>query len=409
MTPVFFANIEGENQMHKLTELLKKMKMHLKEEGLNETFHIIVRYVQLQCQNQKVKNTDYWKKEEGPVVNIVTAIPYYDIGGGQRSSQLTKTFHRMGYSVRFFYAEYSYDEKLENVYIPASAHMRITEESIQKLREKVRSDELFIFESPLQEFLPILEIAAEKGCRIVYENIDNWETSLGRKFFKEDVLRVFLEKAQILVGTAKPLVEQLENYLERYGIESKPILYLANAVDGEVFNGNVKHEKPQDLVEGERTFLYYGSLWGEWFDWELIIGFAKRNPNYAINLIGSTDGIRQIMKDCPENIHFLGLKAQQELPAYLQYADYALLPFKTGKIGDYVSPLKIFEYIAMHTKVLTTSLPDIKNYPNLYFGDTVESWETIVSANPEVDVEAAAKFTAQNTWESRIAMLQQGW
>ena len=383
--------------------------MHLNDEGLSETLHIVKRYFQLQIRNQKVKNADYWNQSNGNVVNIVTAIPYYDIGGGQRASQLTKTFQRQGYFVRYFYAEYSYDKKLESVSIPAGVHTRITEEVIEALRKEVSEDELFIFESPLQAFLPILDIAAEKGCRIVYENIDNWETSLGRKFFKEDVLRGFLEKAHILVGTAKPLVKQLEDYLERFGLASKPILYLPNAVDGEIFCGKTKHMRPNDLVQGERTFLYYGTLWGEWFDWDIVLGLAKKNPQYAINLIGNTEGIQRQIKEYPSNIHFLGLKAQSELPAYLQYVDYTLLPFKTGEIGDYVSPLKIFEYIAMHTKVLTTPLPDIKNYPNLYFGNTAEEWERIVLEDTEVDVEAAERFTAQNTWESRIEALQQGW
>lgn len=400
--------------MQKIKELLQKLKLHLKEEGIGETFHIVIHYVQLQIRNQKVKMTDYWNKkspseEEKPVVNIITAIPYYDVGGGQRASQLTKTFQRMGYYVRYLYAEYSYDKKLENIEIPAQVHMRITEQTVERLKQEVKTEELFVFESPLREFLPLLEIAASKDCRIVYENIDNWETSLGRKFFQEETLRNFLEEADILSGTAKPLVEQLETYLERFKIPKKPILYLPNAVDGEIFCGEKKYEKPQDLILGEKTFLYYGSLWGEWFDWDLILGLAQKNPKYSINLIGNTEGIRSRLKSCPDNIHFLGLKAQTELPAYLQHADYALLPFKTGAIGDYVSPLKIFEYIAMHAKVLCTTLPDIKQYPNLYFGDSAEEWEEIVKRDPKVDIAAAEAFTEQNTWESRILALQQGW
>jgi hypothetical protein len=124
-------------QMQKIKELLQKMKLHLKEEGLQETIYIMQRYIQLQFRNHKVKNTDYWKEANGPVVNIVTKIPYYDVGGGQRSSQLTKTFHRLGYSVRFFYADYSHDEKLESVYIPACVHTRITEESITRLKNEM--------------------------------------------------------------------------------------------------------------------------------------------------------------------------------------------------------------------------------------------------------------------------------
>jgi glycosyltransferase involved in cell wall biosynthesis len=61
----------------------------------------------------------------------------------------------------------------------------------------------------------------------------------------------------------------------------------------------------------------------------------------------------------PENIHFLGLKKQIDLPSYLYYSDYAILPFKTDEIGKYVSPLKLFEYIAMNKPVISTMLDDI--------------------------------------------------
>ena len=347
----------------------------------------------------------YLTEKNSPVVHIVAAIPYYDIGGGQRCSQLAKTFNKMGFRVKFFYSNYSCDKKDNKVTLPLECHCKIDDKAIELVKKNVNKDDLFIFEAPLTQFEGLLDIAIQSECKIIYENIDNWETSLGQEFFDEEMLKKILKAAHVLTGTAKPLVAQLEEYLKRYQIskDGKQILYLANAVDEEMFCGAQVCEQPEDLFLGKKTFLYYGSLWGEWFDWDLVTGLAKRYPEYAINLIGNADGIQKKVQSCPDNIHFLGLKAQMELPAYLQYVDYALLPFKRGEIGDYVSPLKIFEYISMYTRVLSTTLPDIADYPNIFYGDKVEDWEKAILADIPVNRDEADIFIEKNTWFNRAS------
>lgn len=403
--------------MNKLISLAKTTMEYLKEEGIANTSYMIYQYIQRHLNICTVKKTDYFeikiKEDEkvfltektGPTIYIVTGIPYYDIGGGQRASQLAKTFNQMGYRVKYLYSNYSYDKKDNKVVIPVETHAYINEDTVAYVKKTLTKDDVLILESPFRQYEAIVDIAVEVGCKIVYENIDNWETSLGQQFFDEETLKKYLSLAHVLTGTAKPLVEQLESYVEKYQLEQKPILYLPNAVDDKLFCGVQKTECPADLQKGEKTFLYYGSLWGEWFDWDIIIGLAKRNPSYAINLIGNAEGIHKKVRECPENVHFLGLKAQSDLPAYLQYVDYTMLPFKRGEIGDYVSPLKMFEYIAMYTRVLSTTLPDIQGYPNVYFGDVVDEWEAVVNADPIMDRSAADSFVEQNTWSYRITTL----
>lgn len=400
--------------MSGIARLVKKTMECLKEEGVKNTIHMIQQYLSYQWSLHIAKRADYFDmkikadelkaltEKNQNVVYIVAAIPYYDIGGGQRCSQLAKTLNKMGYRVKYLYSHPSCDEKDSKLFIPTETHVQIDEKVITYVKNHASKDDLFVIEAPFSKFGPIIDIAIEKGSKIVYENIDNWETSLGQQFFDEQVLRKVLSAADLLTGTAKPLITQLENYLEKYNIKDKKIVYLPNAVDDMLFFGLQKRERPKDLVQGTKTFLYYGSLWGEWFDWELVIGFAKRNPSYSINLIGNAAGIQNKVEECPDNIHFLGLKEQEKLPDYLQYVDYTLIPFKRGDIGDYVSPLKVFEYIAMYTRVLSTTLPDIQGYPNVYFGDIAEEWEKIVKDDFETDREAAEHFTAQNTWTARL-------
>jgi len=436
-------NIGGTNMFHKIAQITKKITTYLKYHTLGETVHwlwhrVISRVRKKLAGPQGVSAAapaayaaeekkaqaagkipvnwpDYRRylltEEEATTVSlkhrrsvfIFATIPYYDIGGGQRSSQLAKTFNKMGYAVHYIYGFKSSDFNQKNyIPIPCVSHMHIDALTIADFSELIGKDDLMILEGPVAAFVPYAQAAKAQQAKVIYENIDIWETSLGSGVYSDRKdLNTLLTCSDLLVGTAKLLVEQLQRYCSELQLE-KQIVYLPNAVDDELFAARLQYEQPKDMVLGTKTLVYYGSLWGEWFDWELIFGLAKSDASISINLIGDHEPIPHIRRKAPDNVHFLGLKKQTELPAYLKYADFALIPFKTGEIGDYVSPLKIFEYIAMNKNVLTTALPDVAGYPNLYSGNDLQTWIDTVTSAGEPDEAAAEDFTASNTWANRI-------
>lgn len=399
-----------------MSSKIKKLKDYFNENGLKETIKKVYRYTsfKLKVKNPSKSNVVYKlsKKEKQNIrlktekkVYIFTNIPYFDVGGGQRAAQLAKTFNSMGYLVEYYYAFNSSETLKHNILLPVTAHKKINKIDKEKFNNEVTEKDIFIFEAPMEMFLPYLEIATNNKCKIVYENIDNWETSLGNMFFSENALKQILAKSTILVGTSKLLVEQIKEYLKKYKIENKKVLYLPNAVDSDLFEPRKMYEQPKDLVKGEKTLLYYGSLWGTWFDWDLLKQVADSNKNISINLIGDYAGIIDVKKKMPENIHFLGLKKQTDLPSYLYYSDYAILPFKSDEIGKYVSPLKLFEYIAMNKPVISTMLEDIVNYDNVYCSNDGKDWIKWVNEELNFDIEKRNEFIFQNDWYSRCSEL----
>ena len=337
---------------------------------------------------------------------IFGTVPYFDVGGGQRSSQFAKIFNRMGYSVYYIYAYECSETNIPMVSIPATYHKYVKNADYDEVSDYAKEDDIFIFEAPIKTFEKYLGLAILKKCKIVYENIDNWETSLGNLFFSENTLKLMLNYADMIISTSKKLVEQTEEYVKKYCTVSKPVYYLANAVDDELFEPRKQYEKPNDLIIGEKTLIYYGSLWGEWFDWDIIKAIANSSEKISINLIGDYTPIKHIKEEMPCNVHFLGIKRQEQLPAYLKYSDFALLPFKPGKIGDYVSPLKIFEYISMDKYILATDLPDIQNYPKTFISHKAEDWIKQINsidttASSEEDISKRNLFINNNNWYSR--------
>lgn len=411
--------------MKKIKKYIGKVVNHYRYHGLKGTWNAILFQIKKRCHstknggyitgfekyrnfdlNEQEVNDDILYKSEKNVF-IFATVPYYDVGGGQRSSQLTKIFNKMGFSVYYIYAYECSESNIPLISIPATYHKQIQNVNYDELEDVVKKDDLFIFEAPIKLFDKFLAMAKIKEAKVIYENIDNWETSLGSMFFNKETLKMMLNNADMIVATAKKLVSQTEEYVKKYCKTQKKVYYLANAVDDEIFEPRKSYEKPEDLKLGTKTLLYYGSLWGEWFDWDIIEGVAKSDENISINLIGDQSGIPEIVKKMPKNVHFLGIKRQIELPAYLAYIDFALLPFKVGKIGDYVSPLKIFEYISMNKPVLATGLQDIENYPNVLSGNEAKDWIKWIN-NYNEDEEQTSKrdlFIEQNNWYNRCTIM----
>jgi len=61
------------------------------------------------------------------------------------------------------------------------------------------------------------------------------------------------------------------------------------------------------------------------------------------------------------NIHYLGPKKYEQLPAYLSGWDIALIPFLLNDSTKYISPTKTPEYLAAGVPVISSSIIDVVN------------------------------------------------
>lgn len=334
--------------------------------------------------------------KQGKQVFLFAGVPYYDIGGGQRSAQLAKTFNAMGLRVHYLHYSAPTEQSPAFLRLPCVTHRLLEEYSVEQFARELQPEDLVLFELPGEKLRPYLDCANARGAATVYEHIDNWDTSLGANFFHRETFASFVRDVGHVTVTARMLGEKIRE------AGRSDWHYCPNAVDQTLFDPEKHREPPRDLVRGKRTLLYFGSLWGEWFDWELVC-YVAEHCDCAINLIGDPLPLGDRIHGLPGNIHFLGLKKQTELPAYLQHCDMALLPFKTCDIGKYVSPLKVFEYIAMNRPVLATGLEELSGYPNVTASNDPEVWRSAVEEGRPA--EDAALFSAQNSWYARCARL----
>jgi len=383
--------------------MFAKIFKKFRELGPTGTMHWLWSGIKLRyAQKIRRRKLDFSGKSKNKrQIFIFAAVPFYDVGGGQRSAQLARTFARLGFAVHYIYVAPSAESKVHTMKIPAITHRFLGDYRLTDFINSIRTSDIAIFELPRKDLIPYLLETNRKKAKIIYENIDNWEAVLGKSFFDKQTAQKFIKIADVSVGTAQPLVGQLISY----GANKNKVIYAPNAVNDTLFNVKRKYVEPKDLMRGKKTLLYYGTLDGEWFDWDLVWGVAKKLPDYAINLIGDHKNISGLVKSAPANVHFLGPKKQTELPAYLQHSDVAILPFLIDETVRFVSPLKIFEYIAMDKATISTRLPDLSKYPNVWIGDNLEEWTKLLKNYLRINKKAAKDFVEKNTWSARAEQL----
>ncbi len=84
----------------------------------------------------------------------------------------------------------------------------------------------------------------------------------------------------------------------------------------------------------------------ERIDLDLLAGLADLRPDWQIVMVGPVVKIDPASLPRRSNIHYLGVKGYQELPAYLAGWDVALMPFARNESTRFISPTKTPEYLA---------------------------------------------------------------
>jgi UDP-galactopyranose mutase len=125
-------------------------------------------------------------------------------------------------------------------------------------------------------------------------------------------------------------------------------------------------EDPEDQRAIPHPRIGYAGVIDERMDLQLIDYIADRHPEWQLVLIGPVVKIDPRILPRRANIHYAGMKAYDELPAYLAGWDVALLPFGQNEATRFISPTKTPEYLAAGLPVVSTPIQDVvRPYGNL--------------------------------------------
>ncbi|MGC4115287.1 MAG: glycosyltransferase [Myxococcales bacterium] len=334
---------------------------------------------------------------------ILAGTPMSDSGGGQRPAQLALELlnraHRVTYVYRFPSSERGRRRRSfahENL-----THARFRDFSARAfaLERGLRERMVVLTAMPLAEFRACAAYLKARGAQTVYDCIDDWDSSLGGAWYSRRAENRLVEESDLVVASARALKDSLEARSWR------DVALVPNAVNTHLFARGREQPRPADLPEADAVFMYVGALWGEWFDWEWIVALAQARPECAVVLVGEYRGQ---CKNPPRNVHFLGLRPQADVPAYLAHADVCLVPFKVDRLTRAVSPLKVFEYLAMGKPVVSADLPEVHDLPYVTLAHSAEQFVDAVGRAQVIRPveEDLAKFVAENGWKARVRQLE---
>ena len=103
---------------------------------------------------------------------------------------------------------------------------------------------------------------------------------------------------------------------------------------------------------------FYGVV-DERMDLELIAALAEAHPEWSVVIVGPIVKIDEASLPRRANLHYLGGKSYDELPAYLAGWDVALMPFAINESTRFISPTKTPEYLSAGRPVVSTPITDV--------------------------------------------------
>jgi UDP-galactopyranose mutase len=135
---------------------------------------------------------------------------------------------------------------------------------------------------------------------------------------------------------------------------------------------------PADQEDLPRPRLGFYGVIDERFDTELLGKIAEMRPDWSFVMVGPV--VKIAPEDLPKrgNIHYLGGKTYEQLPAYLSGWDVALMPFAMNESTQFISPTKTPEYLTGGKPVVSTPVRDVvRHYGELegvWIADEAESF-----------------------------------
>ena len=176
---------------------------------------------------------------------------------------------------------------------------------------------------------------------------------------------------------------------------------------------------PTDQVNIPYPRLGFYGVIDERFDINLIRDVAEAKPEWQIILVGPIVKIDAATLPDNENIHYLGAKTYEQLPAYLSGWDIALIPFAINESTKYISPTKTPEYLAAGKPVISTAITDVVHpYQHLglvhvidnaasFIQKAIEEFSAANKTNWLKNVDAyLANLSWDNTWEATNKLLE---
>ncbi|MFP4580324.1 MAG: glycosyltransferase [Candidatus Sumerlaeia bacterium] len=179
-------------------------------------------------------------------------------------------------------------------------------------------------------------------------------------------------------------------------------------VDAEHFNPRRARPEPEKLRDIPRPRLLFVGTLNERIDMDWIETLARERPDYHLVLVGPLEGGCPAVPD-RANIHALGPRPYDAIPAWMQHCDAGLIPFRHTPLVESTNPIKLYQYLAAGLPVASRRWLELeKMQAPLHLADDAEGFVRAVDAAlGDKNIVARLAFARSQSWDAKITELRQ--
>ncbi len=223
--------------------------------------------------------------------------------------------------------------------------------------------------------------------------------------------RKAMQGCDIAIATSSKLCERHAQ------ASNRTVHLLANAADYETFENAINKplERPAEFAKFSKPVIIYTGHYSDLrLDHELVRRISSHFSECEILFVGTyqqSDLVKQGLDKIP-NLHFVGSRPIEQLPAYLKYSKVAIIPYKSNSLTAGIYPLKINEYLAAGIPCVSCNFSkDIEGFKDvIYLAATHEQFigciEQAMHENPQEQLAKRMQVAKDNSWRMRIRKLE---
>jgi len=258
-------------------------------------------------------------------------------------------------------------------------------------------------------------VASLPSSRVVYDCVDEYTTFPEFRGAQDWIAareRDLCAVADVVFCTSRPLFE-VKRTLAPGRVHLVP-----NVADAAHFEraADPALSLPGDVAHLPRPMIgFVGAVSDYKVDLGWLAQLARQRPSWSVVLVGP-HGVADPSTDLSalralSNVHLVGYRPYEALPAYLKAFDAIVIPYRMGAATRGIFPLKFFESLASGRPVVISRLPALEAYyaDVLVAEDAAGFVDACAAAIARKD-DAAARdrrmaLARQNTWETRITQM----
>ncbi len=284
-------------------------------------------------------------------------------------------------------------------------HQRMLIAQIRRAIRKVRGKN----KTPIQVWtfapdVPYLVGKFDEEC-FLYYCVDEYTQFEG--FDSQQIARAeneLLDKSDIVVTSSEKLYQTKS--------KTRPdTVLIRHGVDYDHFSSAWQSTLPTpvDIQPLPKPVFGFFGLVHHWIDRNLLAELAHLRPQYNFVIIGDCKVDVSMLHDLP-NVHLMGRRSYDELPAYCAAFDAGMLLFTQTAMTQNINPIKMLEYLAAGLPVISTPLPEANRYRGpIRIVETAEQFakacDEVVGCDDAGRRREISQIVIGETWRTKVDVL----